>query len=224
MPGKPVKSSPVWNYFTYPGTGKYANCTICKNTLSLGSEHPKNQTINSLKRHIERNHKDEWIVISKQLEPKSTSKRPRDENSESENNLNCRTKKARNELFERTLPQGQPSVSAWQKSCETWAFHDPRSQKIHKAIFEFMVTDMMPWDTVEGAGFLRMYKQTCPNFSVASESYYRNQLDPNYEKIKNKIKEKIESDNPDVFATTLDGWSECKNSYLGINIHYISDF
>ena len=87
-----------------------------------------------------------------------------------------------------------------------------------------MVTDMLPWTTVEGAGFLRMYKQSCPNFEVGSESYYRSQLDPNYEKIKNKIKEKIESDNPDVFATTLDGWSECKNSYLGINIHYISDF
>ena len=126
-------------------------------------------------------------------------------------------------MIAQTIP-GQPSVSEWQKNCQKWKFHDPRSQAQHKAIFEFMVTDMQPWTIVDGAGFVRMYKKACPNFEIPSEKYYRDMLDPNYEIIKNKIKNHIEEANPEVFSVTLDGWSEYKNGYLGINIHYISDF
>ena len=224
MVGKPVKSSPVWDYFSYSGTGKYSNCKICKKDISLGSEVAKSQTLHGLKRHLETTHKDEWKKISDQLKPKTpktTEKRAR--NDEPGIQLNCPTKKARNELLAQTVP-GQPSVSNWQKSCQTWAFHDPRAQAQHKAIFEYMVTDMQPWTTVDGAGFVRMYKKACPNFEIASHKYYADMLDPAYEKIKNKIKAQIEEANPEVFSITLDGWSEFKNGYLGINVHYIADF
>ena len=44
---------------------------------------------------------------------------------------------------------------------------------------------------------------------MASEAYYRSLLDPTFEKLKEKLKDKIDkSDNPATNAISLDGWSE----------------
>lgn len=47
MPGKPVKNSPIWNYFSYPGSGKFATCLVIKKPYSLGSEISRNYSNNS---------------------------------------------------------------------------------------------------------------------------------------------------------------------------------
>ena len=55
MTGKPVKSSPIWNYFSYEGTGKHVSCKLCVNgkQISLGGDLPRNQTLYKLKKHLE---------------------------------------------------------------------------------------------------------------------------------------------------------------------------
>ena len=35
---------------------------------------------------------------------------------------------------------------------------------------------------------------------------------------------RLESDNPDSVAITLDGWSAKHHGYLGINCHYLNDW
>ena len=66
----------------------------------------------------------------------------------------------------------------------------------------------------DGPGFQRLCHELNPGFQVASEAYYRSLLDPTFEKLKEKLKDKIKSDNP---AISLDGWSD--SNYI---IEYIS--
>ena len=77
-----------------------------------------------------------------------------------------------------------------------------------------IVLDLMPWSTVNKPGFLRNQKLSTPNFELVSEKYYRDLLDPSYCKIKTAI----------VVSLALDAWSAHHHGYLGIIIHYISDW
>ena len=79
-----AKSNPVWNYYSYSGFGKYAECNLCNKLLSLGSELKKRQTTFGLKRHLDRGHQVDWEISSKKLnEPKKST--PDSGLSESEN-------------------------------------------------------------------------------------------------------------------------------------------
>ena len=53
---------------------------------------------------------------------------------------------------------------------------------------------------------------------------FRSLLDPTYEKIKEKLKNRIKEDNPKFCAISLDIWSAYHHGYMGINIHYIHNF
>ena len=62
-----TKTSPVWNYFSYSGVGKYAECQICYKPASLGSEIKKSQTTSNLKRHLQSVHKGELEITDGKL-------------------------------------------------------------------------------------------------------------------------------------------------------------
>ena len=62
-----------------------------------------------------------------------------------------------------------------------------------------------------------------PNFTVASDWYYRNMLDSTYEKIKTVLKEQIEMNNTEYMVISLYGWSSYHHGYLGVNVHYIHE-
>ena len=68
-----AKSSPVWNYFSYSGLGKYAECNLCKKELSLGSEIKKRQTTFGLKRHLDYGHQVNWKMQSELNKPEKST-------------------------------------------------------------------------------------------------------------------------------------------------------
>ena len=68
-----AKSSPVWNYFSYSGLGKYAECNLCKKELSLGSEIKKRQTTFGLKRHLDYGHQVNWEIQSELNKPEKST-------------------------------------------------------------------------------------------------------------------------------------------------------
>ena len=72
-------------------------------------------------------HKVKQYMALKDTQKLLTNQTKRASNDEPDVQLNCPTKKARNELIAQTFP-GQPSVSVWQKNCQKWKFHDPCSQ------------------------------------------------------------------------------------------------
>ncbi|XP_061402058.1 zinc finger BED domain-containing protein 4-like [Musca vetustissima] len=53
--------NPIWNYFRRnEGT---ATCIVCMKELSLGSSLPKNQTVSSIKKHLEKVHPSEYSAF-----------------------------------------------------------------------------------------------------------------------------------------------------------------
>lgn len=117
----------------------------------------------------------------------------------------------------------QGTIQGWVEHSKKWDFHSNKAQMMHQRIFELFITDLMPWSTVNRPGFLRFMELTQPQFKVASEKYYRNMLDPGYEKIMAAVREKISSENPTFVAVALDGWSSFHHSYLGVIVFYLRD-
>ena len=77
-----------------------------------------------------------------------------------------RSEKARNDMFEYTLHDWNPPKSYMKPG-------SAEAQKIHKAIFEQMLLDLVPFTEVNKPGFLRKHALLCPDFKVASDKYYR---------------------------------------------------
>ena len=124
-------------------------------------------------------------------------------------------KKRRNELFQSTIP-------GWVETRNELSFHGVKAQKFHKAIFEMLVIDLLPFYEVAKPGFLRLAHQMHPNFTVASPTYYRSQLEPTYDAVKAVLSEKLKSEAPQTIAIGLDLWSQFHAGYLGLNGHYLT--
>ena len=86
-------------------------------------------------------------------------------------------------------------------------FHSEKSLHLLDKVLEYLVS-CVPWNAVNGPGFQRLCHELNPRFQVASHSYYASQLEPAFVKLKEKLKDKIKSDNPATNAISLDGWSE----------------
>ena len=56
---------------------------------------------------------------------------------------------------------------------------------------EYLCIDMIPFNKIIGAGFLRLMQSMNPRFEVASRQYYSDQLDPTYMKLKAALKANI---------------------------------
>ena len=81
------------------------------------------------------------------------------------------TKKARKALFQSTLPEVV-------EASQPMPFHSEKALHLHKIMFEYLVSDLVPWNAVNGPGFQRLCHELNPRFQVASHSYYASQLEP----------------------------------------------
>ena len=113
----------------------------------------------------------------------------------------ARSKKARQTLFQKTIPQVVQEK-------EPLPFHSTRAQEIHKALSKYLNVDMVPFDAVNSSGFLRLMKIMEPRFEVASHTYYSSQTEVIHERLKSKLIAKVATDNPKQVSVALDGWSE----------------
>ena len=93
------------------------------------------------------------------------------------NIFNLRTREERKAMFQTTIP-------GWVENKNPLDINSIKAQRYHKAIFEQMVVDLVPFHEVNKPGFLRTYSIVAPNFEVASDKYYRSLLDPTYDQIR----------------------------------------
>ena len=124
--------------------------------------------------------------------------------------------KRRKELFQSSIPD-------WIEAKTMMDFNSDKAQSYHKSIFEWMMLDLLPFHAVKKPGFLRHHALTVPNFTVASHKYYRDMLEPSYERIYMTLQEKLQMDDPPTVSVGLDGWSAFKHGYFGFNCHYLND-
>ena len=138
-----------------------------------------------MKYHMDHRHREvEWKDKGPSGQP-SSSKNP-DNISATKYNAICKrgpyamiyslcSKGKRSEMFVRTIP-------GWIQSKTMMKFNSDGAQRLHKSIFEMLVMDLMPFHTVSKPGFLRHQALSVPNFEVASDKYYRDMLDPTYDR------------------------------------------
>ena len=81
--------------------------------------------------------------------------------------------------------------------------------------------DLQPFNIVNKPGFLRKYQEYHPQYEIPSSKFISERIDIVHEKIKNRVKEIIDNDNPSTSTISIDGWSAKHHGYMGINRHYI---
>ena len=85
-----------------------------------------------------------------------------------------------------------------------------------------MVLDLEPFRMVNKPGFLRHQALCVPNFIVKSDKYYRDMLEPAFNKVKLALNKKLEADSPTTISVAFDGWSAFHHRYLGLNAFYLN--
>ena len=210
------KKPGIDQFFTESETDKRKiKCTICKKEYSTGSDSKKSQSGSVKKRHLQTQHSKEFEEFEEQTKSK---KRKEESNVENTPNLfNLRTKKERSLMIQTTVDESFDRVRKYD-------FYSDEAQKKHRRVLETMILDLRPFSDVNKPGFIRLCYEFDKRFDLATDNYYRNQLDPTYKKIKSKVKAVIEEDKPMTFALTTDIWSSFHHSYLGINLHYLKNF
>ena len=106
-------------------------------------------------------------------------------------------------------------MPGWVQSRAMLDINSDKAQMYHKSIFEMMILDLIPFSSVNKPGFLRHHYRLVPNFNLASDKYYRDMLDPAYQKIRSALQDRVKADAPPTFSVGLDGWSHHHHGYLG---------
>ena len=128
----------VWKYCKLNEKKEgYVQCNLCKGFVSIGGNR-KTQSIALFKRHLGKHHAQLYKDLYKEpdvAEEKSdgTPKKRKAEEEAEDPNTPCtdkaRSKKARQTLFQKTIPQVVQEK-------EPLPFHSTRAQEIHKALAE----------------------------------------------------------------------------------------
>ena len=172
--------------------------------VTRGSDKPSNMTTTSMKVHMENKHPEQYSIPVQSSE-KSGATADVGENrkraSAGASIFRLRSKKDRKDFLQSSIPD-------WIESSTIMDKNHPRAQSIHKSILEMMLIDKLPFNIVNHPGFLRHHYLLAPNFEVGPDKYYRDMLSPTYDKIKDAVKCKIESDSPPIICVGLDGWSK----------------
>ena len=133
-----------------------------------------------MKKHLERKHSEDMKALAQnqpdEVASPPTESRKRGSASYTQLFALC-PQKRRRELFQSTIPD-------WTGAKTMLAFGSNRAQKLHKSIFEHMIMDNIPFYEAYKPGFLRMFHVAVPNFTVASDKYYRSMLEPAYKGIR----------------------------------------
>ena len=82
--------------------------------------------------------------------------------------------------------------------------------------------DVQPFTVVEQHGFVTYSKIMNPNYQLKGRKYYHGIVEKVFKNSVDKTINRISVDDPSKVAVILDGWSENKNSYIGLRITYIN--
>ncbi|XP_063366204.1 zinc finger BED domain-containing protein 4-like [Cydia splendana] len=179
----PKVINPIWEYFEKKNSQpSKAECKLCRKTVSLGSLQPKLQTIKGLKLHLSKYHLTENEHFLIQIDDL------KNQAAEKQNNL----KSAGPVLLEtdkKTQPTMQQLLANPPKA--QWPHDHDITKRIDKAIMDYILVDMQPYNTVSGKGFKRLNfadPAGPKKYKLKSEKFFRTQLMPEtFEKVKTKV-------------------------------------
>ena len=86
-----------------------------------------------------------------------------------------------------------------------------------------LAVDKLPTSFVEGKGIRKLLGFLAPSYNIPCAQTFRNKLKAKYETLKEVSEKKIED--ASYYSATGDIWTDINNiSYLGVTVHFVSDF
>ena len=202
----------IWDYFTKSETDtSKAKCTECSKLLSLGSDKPGRQTVHGLKCHLERCHKELFVLYSKKLDDRKTEPP---------------AKKVKLDEQASKPKFVQVSMPALNERSNKWPDDHPAVERIEKSIMDLIVVDMLPYSVVEGGAFKRINfadPAGARRYEPKSEKYFRTTMMPaTYEKVASRVRDMLSGVHWISFTT--DGWTNASKtcSLLSFTGHFLS--
>lgn len=98
-----------------------------------------------------------------------------------------------------------------------------KNVKLTEALIKFIVQDNLPFNIVEGKGFLSLMKQVAPLYKVPTRNTIKNNVDRKFEVISTAFKNILKKSK--YFTITTDIWTADMQtkSFMGITVHFVHD-
>ncbi|GBB98495.1 hypothetical protein RclHR1_03240020 [Rhizophagus clarus] len=102
-------------------------------------------------------------------------------------------------------------------------FKEHKQKELRNSVCDWIVTDGIPFNKVNGDGFRRMMKKINPQFQPPCYQTFKQDLDLGYKTANELMKNMLNSTYNNTSITT-DLWTSCaQNGYIGITCHYLTD-
>ena len=119
--------------------------------------------------------------------------------------------------------------ASWQPTLESFQFRpkaklasgSQRARDVTDALVKFIVRDVRPLSTIEGAGFQHFCATLEPRYVIPSRKTISTRVKEMYEHVRGVVQTQLDS--VSVCALTMDFWSSRNvDSYLGVTAHFIT--
>jgi hypothetical protein len=102
-------------------------------------------------------------------------------------------------------------------------YKEPKQKELRNSVCDWIVTDGIPFNKVNGNGFRRMMKKVNPQFQPPCYQTFKQDLGLRYQTA-NKLMKDILNSTCDTASITTDLWTSCaQNGYIGITLHYLTN-
>lgn len=117
----------------------------------------------------------------------------------------------------------QSTITESFKKIQRWDLNSDKAKEIHYLIGEMIALDNQPSSIVGDVGFTRLLKKALPQYNIASDKYFRENIIPDiYQRCRLKILTKLEHTTQKV-SLTSDIWT-CKHNnmaFLSSTAHWL---
>ena len=119
--------------------------------------------------------------------------------------------------------KASPKVSTFFESAKPHVLSAARKEAIDKALMDFKILDLMPFDFVEGIGFRKFVGVLEPAYTVPCAKTMTARHAALFDSEQEELKADIKSSRPGSVSVTRDGWTPCNNkNYDCYTVHDIT--
>ncbi|CAH0555153.1 unnamed protein product [Brassicogethes aeneus] len=203
----------ILDYYTPSNDKKFMTCKACKKNISRGNAQAHKSNTTNCVDHLKI--KAHSFLYAEYKEKKTILKMEEIEHEATRAESAKTNRDCRNKIF------FQETLSTCINKTQKWGTDDNRAKKLDKLVLEMIAMGNYPFTIANETGFLRVINFLEPRAALKSDKYYREQLDPTYGAVKDKIKEIIKA--AQFISFTTDVWTNKSSttSLMSLKSHYV---
>jgi hypothetical protein len=102
-------------------------------------------------------------------------------------------------------------------------YKEPKQKELRKSVCDWIITDGISFNKINGNGFRRMMKKINPQFQPPCYQTFKQELGVGYQVANELMRDMLNTTCDDV-SITADLWTSCaQNGYIGITLHYLTE-